>query len=212
VPNSQRLDDSLSEELPVIRMRARIDRQQALNAFKLGELEQALSYLARAADIRGSDQDIVQQALMMSQILLRQGLDDIVRDPVFGVLPESTLSCPSTAQAERRRSKDPSKPTAMSPKKTPGPSTVSRDAPSSRSRAFTEYLGHCLASLTEIQELAQKASATSVLHTLSESLANVSMMLSATCRMTSKTSISPVAVAHALGRPPPLSYPVTSAC
>ncbi|KAG8526760.1 uncharacterized protein KY384_008189 [Bacidia gigantensis] len=70
-------------------------RQKAIVALALGELDQALQFLAAAQNKTCSPTSSIKQAVVKAEIQMQQGLHDLTTHPVFSILAESAISYPS---------------------------------------------------------------------------------------------------------------------
>lgn len=97
--------------IPLNILRSEILRILALANLGRGALDTATSQLDDANALPHREQSMTLQAILSSQINLRQGLQQLVGDPVFSILPESSICCPAI------NAQDPPKSTPTSPPK-----------------------------------------------------------------------------------------------
>ncbi|MCJ1287770.1 hypothetical protein MMC26_007122 [Xylographa opegraphella] len=192
-------DSLAAQPLAFRRLRASVLREESQSALRMGNLEVSRACLSEAGSIPVSQQDMVDHALALAQLSLKEGLYQISKDPVFSVLSDSTMSCPSVALAGRRRSKD-----HLSTIKLPEPgpkATRSRSQPTTKAGSrltspkpsqFSEHLQKALAAIHTICNIAQLISSSSRVHLLSSILFKIVMMLSTTATPVSQGNVSPM--------------------
>ena len=181
------------------RLRASVLREEAQSALRKGNLEVSRACLSEAGLTPVTQLDMVDHALALAQLSLREGLHHISKDPVFSVLSDSTMSCPSIAPAGRRRSKD-----YLSIIKLQEPAskaTRSRSQlvtkaggrlTSPKSGQFNEYLQKALATIHTIYNNAQSIASSSQVHLMSSIFFRIIVMLSTTSTPMSHSNISPI--------------------
>ena len=87
-----------SEVVGLRRLKGEALRGHGYSAICKGHLDVAVSLLAESASYSShNSQDVVAQALLTSVLHLRRGLEQLTGDPVFCVIPESAISCPSVS-------------------------------------------------------------------------------------------------------------------
>ena len=96
-----RAADSKSPKAPTLssmldRCRREALRQRAILSLRKGNLDQASGLLARGAEGFCTPYESVAFATLSAEIFIQKGLNLISGDPVFCVLPESTVCLPST--------------------------------------------------------------------------------------------------------------------
>ncbi|KAL9613499.1 MAG: hypothetical protein Q9167_001941 [Letrouitia subvulpina] len=78
-------------------------RQHALLLIRAGKLDEAKGISRETSGYTTKFQDLVSQKELGAYLSLRQGLEAMVHDPVFCILPESTIAFPSSTQADRQQ-------------------------------------------------------------------------------------------------------------
>lgn len=84
--------------VPLRARKASLLRQQAWTWLQAGNLEAAHESLVSTATQSKQPHQMIQQFLLQSQLCLRRALNSMATDLTFGVLQESTTSCPSLKQ------------------------------------------------------------------------------------------------------------------
>ena len=199
-----------TERSPLLQMRGQVLRQSAESELRKGMFDSAQTHLRDAEQLPLSSKTSILQALGVARLLLRQGLDGLLTDPVFNVLQESTISCPSAGPAGRRASRDLGKQQAGKPD---SQGRARKGRPAKRviesqivpTHAFTRVLCECLEKLNANHELAQSNGTSSMTHKVTDALSKTLMMLSAACSTDPSINISPAFTAYAMGEWPPLS-------
>ncbi|KAL9042852.1 MAG: hypothetical protein Q9214_003665, partial [Letrouitia sp. 1 TL-2023] len=79
--------------------------QHALLLIQAGKLDEAKGLSREISGYATKFQDLVSQKELGAYLSFRQGLEAMVHDPVFCVLPESTIAFPSSTQADRQQPK-----------------------------------------------------------------------------------------------------------
>lgn len=202
------------EEAPAIevitlhRMRGEIVRGRTYAKMSEVGLDAAASMLNETNAQSRGQQDIVLQALLTSRIRFRQGLEHFVSDPVFCVIPESTISCPAikasnsdTQDKQNRSSSPPKKRGATSSKSATGKTPARKAKPRSLSLAKdqTRFLRLAQEEISNVFRSATISSSTAIVHEISDVLGKVLMVLSAVSSADSRPSISPGVLLYFLG-------------
>lgn len=81
------------------RLKGNVFQQQAIAAVRANSLDLATLLLENAADLSAGLQDRILQTLITGELHLRQALEKMAADPIFCVLPESTISQPCTSDS-----------------------------------------------------------------------------------------------------------------
>lgn len=177
----------LADASLLARMKAAFLRQRAQAALRGNKLDLVAPLLLDAAEFPGVLQDKLLVTTLKAHLYLRQAQEDMAADPVFCVLPESTVSYPSVANCRSRQETDlfgrdlverkatsPSKkaPTKASLKK---PKLAAKPAPSK----FLELLEQTQECLTSVCSVARTACSTASIHAMMDLLTKTLMMLSA---------------------------------
>ena len=193
------IDSWATQPLAYRRLRACVLREEARSALRRGNLEVSSACLSEAGLIPVTQLDMVDHALALAQLSLREGLYQISKDPVFSVLSDSTMSCPSVAPTGRRRSKDylsTIKLQESGSKATRSRSQLTTKAggrlTNPKSGQFNEYFQKALATIHAIYNDAQSISSSSQVHQLSSIFFRIIMMLSTTSAPVSQGNVSPM--------------------
>ena len=197
------------EVIALHRMRGEIVRGRIYAKMSEGGLDAAASMLNETNAQSRDQQDIVLQALLASRVRFRQGLDHFVSDPVFCVIPESTLSCPAIKASNTDRqdkqnasSSPPKSRSATCSRSATGKALVKRIKPRSLSLAKDQagFLRLAQDEISNVFRSAMISSCTATVHEISDVLGKVLMVLSAVSSANSKTPISPGALLYFLGK------------
>ena len=196
------------EVIALHRMKGDIVRGRTHAKMSEGDLDAAASMLnEKDAQSRGQ-QDIVLQALLASRVRFRQGLEHFVSDPVFCVIPESTISCPAIEASisdrqdkQNKSSSPPKKRGATSSKGVTGKSSARKIKPRSLSLAKDQgnFLRLAQDEISNVFKSATISSSTAIVHEISDVLVKVLVVLSAVSSAGSRPSISPVVLLYFLG-------------
>lgn len=177
----------VADALLLARMKAATIRQRAQAALRGNKLNLVASLLLDIAEFPGIPQDRILLTILKAHFYLRQAQESMAADPVFCVLPESTVSYPSIASCRGRQEtilleRGPVERQATSPsKKAPAkgslrkPKLAAKPAPSN----FLELLDQTQESLTSVCSLAKTACSTASIHAMMDVLTKTLMMLSA---------------------------------
>lgn len=177
----------ISDALLLARMKAATLRQRAQAALRGNKLDLVASLLLDAAEFPGIPQDRILLTILKAHFYLRQAQENMAADPVFCVLPESTVSYPSVANCRSRQETNLLERSlverqATSPsKKAPAkgslrkPKLAAKPAPSD----FLELLDQTQESLTSVCSVAKTACSTASIHAMMDVLTKTLMMLSA---------------------------------
>lgn len=213
--NQQRPSTLLVEAIPAIeaitltRSKGELLRDRIPALLYEGRIDRAAILLGNAAAYPCDQRNVVLQALLTSRIRLRQGLDRLISDPVFCVLHESTISCPSTRptggswrrQSASQEPKSRTKITTSTTQRNKGPAKKMRPRSPSMSKVETDFLRLAHSGMKEVLSLARKVSSTKTLHEITDVLGRILLMLSATSS-TSRNPISANLLAYVLGMLP----------
>lgn len=186
-PQLNRDTNYVADALLLARMKAAFLRQRAQAALRGNKLDLVAPLLLEAAEFPGGPQDKILVTTLKAHLYLRQAQEDMAADPVFCVLPESTVSYPSVANCRsrpetnlfgrglvERQATSPSKkaPSKGSLKK---PKLAAKPAPSE----FLELLEQTQECLTSVCSVAKTACSTASIHAMMDVLTKTLMMLSA---------------------------------
>ncbi len=192
---------------PLLRLRGDVLRQKAYSMLLQHKLGDAASLLAEAEELPKTHDGHMQQRLRGAKQLLLRALNDMSADPVFCVLPESTISFPAVATISRGKERQggdriPAKGYKASPPRTRTLKPGLRKIVRSRSPViddFVDILTQARDQLSEIQTRAIQTGSTNTLHLISNAFCTVLMLLSAACKTTGKIAINPYFVTYSTG-------------
>lgn len=179
-------DASASPSLAFSSFRHDILHQQVMLALRDEKFQQVQDLLNEAATRFCTPQNAVFNAFAAAEISIRRGVGALTSDPVFGVLPDSTISLPSLLPngpllppiLPKTKTTKTTKGSGKGGTVLYGSSTIqpsSRDGDDSISHRFQEaHLG-----TSRIYEVAQRFCSSAILHNLSKLMAETLVMLSA---------------------------------
>ena len=187
--------------------KAEVLRGRLFSALCEGDINLGVSLLDKVIPSPDDQQGSVLQAVLTSQIRYRQELDQLMADPIFCVLAESTISCPSTKAGDQRQQhhngarKCQIGVDVVSSRSQHGKGLRSKTRPGSPSTAKSEVSMLQLAQdvLIGVYNLARRYSPTNTLHKVTSVLGKISMMLSATSAFSLRNSVSPIFLVYILG-------------
>ena len=215
----------LREEIPAQdaiglgRMKNAVLREQIHAAIIEGNIESALTLLDNAFTPE-FEYGKVLQALVVCKIRFGQLLKQLVPDPIFCVLSESTIAYPSIKTgAERQQQKnnpcDPANVGAsVSMRNQEAGGVASKKRPKSplQCKFDISLLDQAQTTLHEAYKLAKTHSATSTIHQLKKTLGKILMLLSATSFCAPNRPISPYFMAYVLGEWDSLQFSTPANC
>ena len=189
-----------SDVVPLNVLRTELLLIKALAKSRKGDLAAALSHLDDQHAVPQRQQHVIKHALLKSQVKLHQGLQHLVGDPIFSVLPESSICCPATVILHKAMLKS-------SPKVTKSTKTASSRAlckPSTSRNGgdgenYEQSLSVAQRCLLQTLKIAITSSSTSDVHEISETLGKILTMLSALPGTETKCSRSSQFMAYILG-------------
>ena len=173
--------------------------------------EQSAALLERSDKHICNQKSKVVKALLFSKALLGQGLEQMIGDPVFSVIPESTISCPSVKGLENRRHGQSvseilqAKPTVDGSKNAGVRRTAKRLSPKSAildGQIEASSLELAQRELITVLKSARQTSSTTTLHEISDVLTKVLVMLSATSYSATRPSGGALLLAYTMGEYP----------
>ncbi len=209
---SEDITVSSADEIPGIevlalkRIKGEVLLGRASAALDKGDLELAGLLLTESPSTPCDERGIVSQALLTSRIRYGQKLEQLVADPVFCVIPESTIAHPSIrAGGDRKQLQI----TPHAPLKTLRGASVrsqrgktsayNRNSRSpSLCKGEPDILHLAQRELCEVVMLARKISSTKTLHKITDALGKIYLLLSATSSA-SKAPLHPAFVVYTLG-------------
>ena len=192
--------DSASKKVPTIatstlsRLRGDVLRQRAIIAMYRHDPEMAANLLIESAIHAELTHDHISQELVAARLSLRQGLEEMASDPIFSVLPESTVSHPSTISTGGLLDQSPQKPNVITPPRNRPLKPSVRKPRRSRSPLpanFIELLRQAQDSINKVCMLTATASTTANMHSMTDIMTKTLMMLSATTNSRRYTATSP---------------------
>ncbi|KAL8999487.1 MAG: hypothetical protein Q9169_001692 [Polycauliona sp. 2 TL-2023] len=160
--------------------------QQVLLALRGGKLERVNDLLVEAATRYCSPMDVVFNAAAVAEISIRRGLCAMTGDPVFCVLPESTISLPallhmvplSPSILPRTKPVRGAKGAGKGATASSGSSKMQAPSPNS-DNSLCQYFQEAQMGTSRVYELAQRSCTTATLRHLSKLMAETLVMLSA---------------------------------
>ena len=189
------------------RLRGDLNRWRVNAKMSEGSLEAAASLLYDTYAGLCDQQDPVPQALLASRIRFRQGLEHFTSDPVFCVIPESSISCPAIRTCNGD-SQDKQNKSSSSPKSRNVTSSKAATAKAStrKNRSRSLSLGKDQMKLLRLAQdqisgvfgLAMTSS-TAIMHEISDVLGKILMVLSTVSSANSRTPVSPGVLSYFLG-------------
>lgn len=198
----------VAEVIALHRMRGEIFRGRIYAKISEGSLDAAAALLNETNGHSCDQQDLVLQALLASRVRFRQGLEHFVSDPVFCVIPESTISCPaikacnSDRQDKHNKSSSPPKSrNATSSKTATSKALAKKTKPRSLSLAkdHAKFLRLAQDEISHVFRSAKNSSSTAIVHEISDVLGKVLMVLSAVSSAISRSCVSPGVLLYFLG-------------
>ena len=184
------------------RLKGDILRQRACVAIHGHKPDLAQNLLLEAAKYIEMAKDRVFHEVLSSRLLLQQGLERIVSDPVFGVLSESTVSHPSTRYLGDRSERSPQKMYDITPPRNRALKATVRKARRSRSPVpanFIEPLHHAQDGINRIYMLATTAGTVASVHSTTDVMVKTLMMLSAITQSKPCNATSPTFAFYIIG-------------
>ena len=183
-------DDAQSADcFPLLRDQAHNYRLLTSCAVRAKKYELAASYFQEAKRRPAIYEDKLHEAMIAAQLSLSQALEDLSNHPVLNVLPESTLSCPSTSFGGRRRSKDcvdtisrdVGRITASKKPRSQGLKRNGDNRQIAETHEFSDNLRKSFAVFDDVHQLIQTSCSISTLQSMSAVFSRIIMMLSAVC-------------------------------
>ena len=204
-PAIQQIDElMLTDVIPLNNMKGDLLRLSAFADVSQGSLEAAASQLNNASTLIFRQQEAVVQGLLNAQLNLRRGLQQLVGDPIYSVIPESTICCPAAMVSDEPRilPKSPPQKSSRSAKNPPSKVASKKVIPRDKATAdnHSQHLPLAQKYLSDIYKVAKKYSSTSTVHTITETLGKILTMLSALPSAQAKGSCSSHFIAYILGK------------
>ena len=160
-----------------------ISRQRAMKAIRAGDLDSAERFLSAPAEGSLGLESFMLHTLLKAQLRLRRAMESMASDLTFSILPESTISCPAVRLPGQQHAECGAqvlpKPAAL--KKCSNRKNNSRSAVGLASIAdfdFRHLLKQIQVDLSNIWTPAIKSASTATIHTISDVLSTILLMLS----------------------------------
>ena len=192
-----------SEMSRLSRMKGDVLRQRALLAMYGHSPDAVSALLTEAAKHLEQAQDHVSHEVLSARLHLRQGLERIASDPVFGILPESTFSHPSTRSLGDRLERSPQNSNdTTSPRNLHSKASVrkNRRSLSPLPAYFIDSLHQAQDGIKTVCTLAMTAGTTTSMHSVTDIMAKTLMMLSAITPSKRGSSVSPSFAIYMIGK------------
>ncbi|KAL8736616.1 MAG: hypothetical protein Q9181_002314 [Wetmoreana brouardii] len=182
----------------LVRLKRDIFRQRAVLAVRQSKLEQASEFLAQATSQYCTPQETILHSIICAELSIKRGLNSINSDPVFCILPESTVSLPSVSPVESSAPLD----RTEEPVTTARKRSVKRGPVVTRGKkthAAPHLSGDTLCNdfrkaqmdLSRVYQLANAVCPTASLHHLSKVMAETLLRLSALSLSSPQESLKP---------------------
>ncbi|KAM3068759.1 separin protein [Clarireedia jacksonii] len=170
----------VSEECPQLNsLRAKVLWQKAEALLSLKKSKEAQAILEEAGKFSSTQLDAVYQGISEARCLLLRSMEQMVSDPVYSVLQDSTISFPSVLGAKADKSAvDKTLVRHTSPRKPQAP-RVGRPGKGTSSDSIFDKLHRAQEILVETYPVAFLVAPISVMHKITSLLNNVSILLSA---------------------------------
>jgi separase len=197
---------SVAEECPeLMSLRAMLLRQKARALTLMKKCVEAVGLLNEADGYTSNQIDMVDQGLAIAKQLLVQSMEQMNADPVYSVLPESTISFPSVVGVSKsdRSSGDRLSVARMSPPRKTRATKTNRDRAGSKSPApdcFFDKLRQAQEHLIEVHLIAVLIAPVSVIHKTCTLLNSVAILLSAAGQVKGKSLAHPGFASCTIGR------------
>ena len=216
-PTSENIaTEPLSAEIPATdaialdRLKSEVQRGRAFTAICKGSFNSAATFLKDKASLSWDQPATVRQALLASQIQFRQGIEGLVSDPIFCVLPESTIFCPSVQSSDERHQQPNEPPSSYNMtnagrrghQRMKGSAIKARRGSHSSSKAGINSFKLAQRELSDVHKLATTYGFTSTVHEITKMLGKVLIMLSATSSHISSRPFPPIFMVYVLGMSP----------
>lgn len=202
---SNRETNISADTLVLFRLKGKSLRQRAQVAIRGNKLDLASSLLSEATDVVSVSQDRVLLAIAKGHLLLRKAQEKMAADPIFCVLPESTVSLPSLRNRQEtiiqeRSSKEsqstspPRKVAAKEPLRKP------KQAQTLQPSDILELLNLTKESLISVSNIAKTMCSTATVHTMTDALTKTLMTLSAVSLSQPKVTENTLFVVYTMGK------------
>lgn len=196
-----------ADTLMLSRMKGRLLRQRAHSAIRSNNLDLADFLLSEITDIANAPQDRILLAMVKGHLLLRKAQEKMAVDPIFCVLPESTVSHPSlrNRQETMMQARSSKESESASPRRkvaAKGSLRKPKQAQMNQASDIPELLNLTQESLISVSNLAKTMCSTSTIHTMTDVLTKTLMTLSAVNLSQPNATSNPSFVAYAMGKLP----------
>lgn len=204
---STRETKTIADTLLLSRMKGRSLRQRAHAAIRGNKLDLAASLLSEATETASISEDRILLAMAKGHLFLRKAQEKMVADPIFCVLPESTVSHPSLRKRQEttmqeRSSKENQSASPAKKVTAKGSLRKPKQAQMLHPSDILELLNLTQESLVSVSNLAKKMCSTATIHTMTDVLTKTLMTLSAITLSQPKTTTNPSFVVYAMGKLP----------
>ena len=162
------------------RAEGEVYREQAIAALNFGEFEMSSNVLEEACDKPRKPHDTILQAVLLADINLRKGIQELALHPTFNILPESAVSHPSICRSGKaldkhkidRRIQGHARQPKQASSKMP-----TRNPEVAAEEKYLQLLRFSRHSLVGVLGLAQRAASTSALHHFLDVLSRTTIIL-----------------------------------
>lgn len=197
----------ITKTLLLSRMKGTSLRQRAYAAIRVNKLGLAACLLSEATDIVSIPQDRILLAIVKGHLLLRKAQEKMAVDPIFCILPESTVSHPSlrnrqeTVIQEHDSNENQS---ASSSRKMAAKGSIkkAKQAQTPPPSDILELLNLTQQSLISVSNIAKTMCSTATIHTMADVLTKTLLTLSAVTLSQPKTIVNPSFMVYAMGKLP----------
>ena len=200
-----------ADVIPLQRLKGEVLRHSALAELSQSSFDPAMALLDEAATLPHAQSDLIMDGLLRSQVHLGQTLQRLLVDPVFSVLPESTICCPAIVLAAEPQPLPKASTKLSTSTKSARGKPLNKRAVQKEPSAPQDCLGHLHVArrcLTEVFSTAKKMASTSTIHTISNTLSKILTMLSVVPSTHDDLFASSQFLAYTMGKslPPSLCF------
>ncbi|KAL8952719.1 MAG: hypothetical protein Q9222_001368 [Ikaeria aurantiellina] len=160
-------------------------RQRVMLAIRQNKLEHAKELLDELTTQLENPQEVILQSILRAEILTEQGVDAMSDDPIFCMLPESSVSLPSVLASKVSVPPQPPKAAPVRGRRQPvkrvpvEPSTIKQIEPHKNGHVPYDMFQQAQTEINKVYESARTRTSTASLHHLSKILSKDLLMLSA---------------------------------
>lgn len=188
------------DAIPFSKLLAKTYRYLANAKLRQGSLSDASAYLSDLSILPFQQQDVIDKAILEAKLRVQQGLRHLAADPVYSVVPESTIGYPAIvgprcSQDTGILSVKPSKGTRCSSR---APTKDPRVREYRTNDPLPELLVSAKQHLDDVLKDASSVSSTSICHNYTDMMGKILVMLSAV-PMAKRQSFSAKFMAYILG-------------